>query len=311
MPFSYNKCASADADSPSLWGNALNNAMSTNFEVENFEPRGRAILRSSKFGAGEIYSALAPSQVLAHINTRSDVDGSDSVYIIQIRNGGMEVKSNGRAIFLADGSCTLVDSRLNFRLSSNATTNGLIVRLPERWLESWLTNPDDYAAQEIKSDTGWGKSLCSLLLNLDPMDAEQLGNHSNSLSEHIALLLSLSKREASHLSEGKNRSKIREILSMLETELSNINLSPELISERLGVSKRHLHYQFAACGTTFSKELLDIRLKHAYKLLSDGATAKSVLEIAMTTGFCDSSHFSKKFREKYGVPPKKILHGID
>lgn len=311
MPFSYKEFLAADSDSSSLWRSALNGAMSTNFEVENFEHRGRALLKSSKFGAGEIYSAQAPSQVLNHINKKSECNDCDWVYIIQIRNGGMEVRSNGRATFIADGSCALVDGRLNFRLSSNTTTDGLIVRLPEKWLERWLVNPGDFIAQEIKSDTGWGKSLCSLLLNLDPVHAEQLGTNSDSLSEHIALLLSLTKQETSALSEGINKRKIREILSILEAELANINLSPELISERLGISKRHLHYQFAACGTTFSKELLDMRLRYAYKLIKDGAAAKSVLEIAMLTGFCDSSHFSKKFKEKYGAPPKNILKGVD
>src|SRR5262249_46306707 len=54
-------------------------------------------------------------------------------------------------------------------------------------------------------------------------------------------------------------------------------------------------------GCNVGEYLLKQRLKYAVKLLEDGTL--SLAEIATQAGFCDQSHFTKKFKKIYGLPP--------
>jgi len=55
-------------------------------------------------------------------------------------------------------------------------------------------------------------------------------------------------------------------------------------------------------GMPFGIYLRDMRLKYAANLLK--SSELSITEIAMESGFESSAHFSRSFREKYGMPPK-------
>ena len=58
-------------------------------------------------------------------------------------------------------------------------------------------------------------------------------------------------------------------------------------------------------GLGFSKYLNSLRLQHAEQLLRS-AEGQNVTRVAESCGFEDSNYFSKKFKEVYGVSPKKV-----
>ena len=73
----------------------------------------------------------------------------------------------------------------------------------------------------------------------------------------------------------------------------------------LGISSRHLTRVFARHGISPMKWLWDYRLDKAKRLLKENPTL-SITEIALSTGFNDSSHFSRAFSKKFGVAPSRI-----
>lgn len=77
------------------------------------------------------------------------------------------------------------------------------------------------------------------------------------------------------------------------------------IAQRIGVSKRQLERHFQdALDIAPSAAFLHIRLTMAYHLLSAGK--KTITQIAVDCGFCDSSHLSRMFRRRYGQTPKAL-----
>jgi transcriptional regulator GlxA family with amidase domain len=75
------------------------------------------------------------------------------------------------------------------------------------------------------------------------------------------------------------------------------------LAERLGVSRRKLERHFSDhLGTTPSEADRTLRLTYAEWLLS--RSAYSVTRIAQETGFADSSHFIRVFRESRGLTPQ-------
>ena len=58
-------------------------------------------------------------------------------------------------------------------------------------------------------------------------------------------------------------------------------------------------------GLGFSKYLNSLRLQYAEQLLKS-AEGKNITRVAESCGFDDSNYFSKKFKEVYGISPKKV-----
>ncbi|MGF7007876.1 GlxA family transcriptional regulator [Hoeflea sp. 108] len=79
-------------------------------------------------------------------------------------------------------------------------------------------------------------------------------------------------------------------------------LSAADVARRLGANRRQLERHFQrAVGMPPTLAYKIMRLEYAEFLLRH--TENSVTEVATSTGFCDSSHFIRAFRERRGVTP--------
>jgi AraC-like DNA-binding protein len=56
-------------------------------------------------------------------------------------------------------------------------------------------------------------------------------------------------------------------------------------------------------GISFQEYLKEKRFEHALELLN--TTSKTILDIAIESGFSDLRYMTKAFREKYGCTPKE------
>lgn len=82
-------------------------------------------------------------------------------------------------------------------------------------------------------------------------------------------------------------------------------ISVQDIAQRMGNSKRQIERHFRlALNTSPQAAFLDMRLDFAKHLVEK--TQKSVAQIAVDCGFCDSSHLSRMFRRRYGVTPQSF-----
>ena len=79
---------------------------------------------------------------------------------------------------------------------------------------------------------------------------------------------------------------------------------PQCAADEIGISRRYLVSLFQSVGTTFNTELMRVRLdKGAEMLREQRFHSLSVMEISLRCGFSDASHFSKRFKERFDMPP--------
>lgn len=79
------------------------------------------------------------------------------------------------------------------------------------------------------------------------------------------------------------------------------------IAENAGISARQLNRLFQAdLSVTVMQYYRDLRLEKANNLLRNAPM--SLTEIALATGFANSSHFSRVYADKYNIPPS--LHRL-
>lgn len=98
-------------------------------------------------------------------------------------------------------------------------------------------------------------------------------------------------------SESKPISRICEYLN----NCFNENVSLNKLSEIADLSPFYLSRVFSkAKGIPPHAYLMQIRLRKATEYLAAG---KSLVDVAIETGFCDQSHFQKAFKKKFGITP--------
>ncbi len=76
------------------------------------------------------------------------------------------------------------------------------------------------------------------------------------------------------------------------------------IAQRLGISERHLRRHIrSSLGCSLREWLDERRLTDAVSLLRTNKTFK---EVAHDLGFKQQSHFTRKFKERYGMNPSEF-----
>lgn len=82
-------------------------------------------------------------------------------------------------------------------------------------------------------------------------------------------------------------------------------VSRTAMAAQLGLSARQLDRLFRAhLDTTYQQQYLAMRLAHARLLLQQSALP--VMQVAVACGFNSATHFSRCYRERYGLTPRQV-----
>ena len=89
------------------------------------------------------------------------------------------------------------------------------------------------------------------------------------------------------------------------TNLDRPDLSLGRIAARMGCSPRYLFRAFESEQTTPSQYIWDLRLERARaELAAPDSAMRTISDIAFSFGFSSSAHFSRAFRNRYGIAPR-------
>ena len=97
-------------------------------------------------------------------------------------------------------------------------------------------------------------------------------------------------------------------VAMIREQMFEPRLGRDRVAEQLGVSVRTLARAFAIHGTTFDRSLWNCRLEAAYEALLSNREGANITEIALRHGFSDSSHFTRRFKTRFGATPGSLLN---
>jgi AraC-like DNA-binding protein len=138
----------------------------------------------------------------------------------------------------------------------------------------------------------------------------------DSLARQTAHSLSLALLDAigDHLRSNKfelpqrrkvSEQRLADVESFIAMHLTDPAISYEKVAASCGISARYLSYLLKANNTTFSELLWKNRLPKAREWLVSQSGKFSIHEIAYMSGFKSASHFSRKFKETYGLSPRE------
>jgi AraC family transcriptional regulator, glycine betaine-responsive activator len=102
--------------------------------------------------------------------------------------------------------------------------------------------------------------------------------------------------------QGLNQPKLIETITLMEANIEE-PMSLDELSHYVGVSRRQLERLFQKylhCVPT--RYYMELRLNCARRLLLQ--TDKSVVDVSLACGFVSAPHFSKCYRDLFGIPPR-------
>ena len=122
-----------------------------------------------------------------------------------------------------------------------------------------------------------------------------------SLADALKPLQNMSSRE-----DISKQTYLRKALEYVDIHISNPLLSPEMIADSMEISKRYLYEIFHGYEQTLGTVIREKRLEKCHAMLGRlDMKQLSVTEVAYRWGFSSYTHFSRVFKEKYSVSPRK------
>ena len=150
------------------------------------------------------------------------------------------------------------------------------------------------------------RSLEATTDSLETLTATEWATLTQALSELLLTLL----RQPTNGNADANGTTTREALlhriyHTMERRLDDPDLTPARVAQAEGISERYLQKLFEGTGDNFTHYLRQRRLHRTRDELANPVNAsQSVSEIAFRCGFNDAAHFSRAFRERFGLSPR-------
>ena len=152
------------------------------------------------------------------------------------------------------------------------------------------------------------RSLEAAAETLETLSAAEWGTLSQALAELLLTLLHQpSDSIADTASTSTREALLHRIYQTIERGLDDPDLTPARVAQTEGISERYLQKLFEGTGDNFTHYLRQRRLYRTRDELANPAHAsQSVSEIAFRCGFNDAAHFSRAFRERFGLSPREF-----
>jgi len=233
-----------------------------------------------------------------------------SYSLILQQSGTGRLSQYGKEAQLQPGDLLLCDNAAPLFHHMAEGSELIVLRVPAHVLQRHLHSPEQSCGRSLPGNSGTTSvatallaSICSGNLgNLPPAVQENLARQ---LLEMVAISYSLNFDNLANppLVVGSRFAKARRFI---EQHLRDPELGPQKIARALNISTRYLGMIFAGEKDSVSAYILRRRLEViAHQLIDTRWRSRSICEIAFDWGFNSAPHFSRSFRERFGLTPRE------
>ncbi|HEX6444402.1 MAG TPA: helix-turn-helix domain-containing protein [Streptosporangiales bacterium] len=232
----------------------------------------------------------------------------DMYQLMLQRSGTAVVEREGSQVRVEPGCLRLGDAYRPFR-SVHSDQREVILAFPRALLPLRSRDTRVLVGRPIPGDRGAAALLAEFVRRL-PVTADEEDEVQRSRLGTVALdlvsvvLAGETGRDPEAFAAAERRTLMARVEAFVESRLHDPALSPAVIAAAHHVSVRQLYKVFETRGYSVARFVRLRRLERCRRDLADPALAsRPAYAIGLAWGFTDPAHFTRSFREEYGVPP--------
>ena len=232
---------------------------------------------------------------------------SSTLVLMLVNSGSFNVSQGSKVTSCPKNSIVLLDNS-GPELEQSPSTELLSVSIPYDTKRDIYHDFKDICGVSIDAHVGWPSILKQFIQNLWAERNQLTPSNSRFLLEILDDMIVSSFKEfsAPKTNVKKQQSSVEDAMKIIDSELSNHELSPLFLAKKMKISKSYLYFMFRAAGISVNKIIIERRLEKCRNDLKNSNLRKtSVTDIAFNAGFRDLSHFCHRFKARYGMSPGK------
>jgi AraC-like DNA-binding protein len=264
-------------------------------------------------GLRAIWATSSPARMVRKVPMLAD--GDDSLGLIIKRRGQMVMAQ--RRVELALGKReALAVLHAEPAMLELSEADWVALCVPRAALAPFVTDIERKTMTLISQDSEPLRLLTKYLeiLKGEPELIKPELRHSvvTHIHDLVAMTLGTTRDGAVVVSKrGLRAARLRAIITDILENLTQLELTVTTVALRQGITPRYVHLVFEGQGTTFSEFVLNARLVHAHRMLTNPCLAGlTITNIAFASGFGDLSYFDRAFRRRFGETPSDVRQGL-
>lgn len=234
-------------------------------------------------------------------------ESRDEEFLITIpKSTPVQFRQMGRDVRCEPGSFILERGDEPYKFMYERPNDLYVAKVSKAALSERVRQPDRFCARVIDATSGTAYLFANMvqhghaqISSADPAAVDTIGRH---LLELLGLALQAETGGEASSASAVRAAHLQRVERFIRTNLRNAELSPDLIAEGCGISKRYLHDLFKDVNGTVSQQVRDQRLIAARDRLANAGDL-SIAEIAYRFGFSDQAQFSRLFKTRFGLTP--------
>jgi AraC-like DNA-binding protein len=259
--------------------------------------------------------ALSDIRLAEHHVERAaaDIDSKRSNYfLLSLQIDGLaKFRHTEGESWVGPGDCILYDASTPYAWHFETPMRQHVIRLPRALLHSRVPNVHRLTGRRLTSLDGmtsvFANSFSSAVRTASSLQHEDRSQLTNALMILLgqALGSQLGGKPEDKRDDGASAAKFARIEAYLDAHLTEDTLSVGRLCHVFAITPKTLHRLFKASTDESPMRMLQRkRLECAAADLKDPLkSGVSITQIAMRYGFCDTAHFSNRFKKHFGVSP--------
>jgi AraC family transcriptional regulator, positive regulator of tynA and feaB len=232
-----------------------------------------------------------------------------SCIVITQLEGVRRYHQSGALATLHPGDTTLLDSGQPWSSDCAGHCSRLYLRVPIWLMRNRLRLTKLPTLPHISGVAGLGATLSQFLTSLfQEAEVFAADEGASALAAYLEILSAcLYGANPVRARLSRQEQFAERIERFIEGHLAEPALGPAAIADAIGVSVRHLHRLFSTRGGRVTDWIRERRLEHCRADFGDQRfLEKNITEIAFSWGFSDSAHFSRCFKQRFGMSPREF-----
>lgn len=270
-------------------------------------------IRFRQLGDGQFTQVRSNCESLRLLPHRIAQSADDHYLVLLMREGLGTLSQGNRTAQMRPGDFAVHDCTRPYELRFDGPLHAVdVLRVARSELESHISDPADLTAKTVSGRHLSGRLLKSMIEGIGDCDGDPVSAGTGQcVSQALTSIVAAGLRSLPAAANSKpkrladyHRARVR---AFVRDKLRDPHLSVGMIAAATGLSADYLGKLFREEPESLSRWIWRLRLDACRRDLTDCRFAhQGISEIAFSWGFNDAAHFSRSFRDRFGLSPREL-----